>query len=366
MELVIGIDEGNTATKIVWSQGQVDDGCFVESTSGYCSFASEMQVLYNINHYMKQANHFNSKSVINTTGVAIEFNKVAYAVGTAISGNVGIVHKKDFDKYSKDYYIPMLVCGIESAISTYPIKSNEEINIRLFCTCQITGKSDVARWIRENCIGEFKYKTLYRGQLVERRIKIADVVVYAEPVGTAIYFLYSTNRLPDKTSDYIVFDFGGLTTDALRFTARGNDKSTIQNVQFASRPFSCNALISEIKDILISKLPKHYNERVPDAHIIQIILSGDVYGDTDDKRISKMISARIETFLETVVTALESELGGRKLDDYDKAIVTGGGASLLDDYFQNENIVNINNGVQEFPYNNARGAFAVYNVVCNA
>lgn len=361
MELVIGVDIGNSATKVVWYEGTTVGNNFIKTSEGCHSFASEYQTFYNLTQYKQSSNHFNSKTLLNNSGSVVAVDNIAYAVGTAMVGQIGVVHHKDYLKYSKEYYLPLLCAAIETVLS-FNLDIEEKVDIHLFCTCQITGKSDVARWIKENATQLKTYQTLLHGNLVIRTIDIKTVEVYAEPVGTAIYFLSSTQNLPNKETDYIVLDFGGLTTDALKFTAIGNDRSSIRNVQFASRPYSCNALINEVRNILVTMLPQHYNERTPDHVIIHAIIEESTFAST--LKVNREIKKTVRGFVETVIPSLEKELGGRLCEDYDKVIMTGGGASLLNGVFDNlENSVNINNGVDEFAYNNARGAVAIYNVV---
>lgn len=357
MQVVIGLDAGNDTVKVCWAFGETVNGFFNATQSGITSFANEIQMHYSFDAYRSSSNHKNGRSMHNRGGQVIEWGDYVIATGTEIAGNVGLVKKIDFSKYSDDYYLPILASAL--AYVAKQSDKNEALEVYLFSTCQITGKSDVAAWIKANAPKIKRIKTLDKSY----SIKIMNIVVHAEPVGTAINFLWATHDLPYRQSDYLVLDFGGLTTDALRFQASGNDANTISNTSYVTVPFSCNQLVREVKKYL-TKVSREYNDNTPDYLIVKAIKDGEIYGVADlDKTIQEM-KGIVGDFLETVVSSLEKALGGRNFKSYDKLLLTGGGATMLGDYFEAYDgiLAGVLCPAEEFAFNNVRGAFAVYKV----
>jgi len=361
INVVVGFDGGNDTSKVVWAIGQKDGDLFMANFEGRTSFANELQMHYSMSSYLQSSNNKNGRSLANRDGQVIQWGDYVLATGTQISGKVGINHKTDFDKYNDEYYMPLLASALACVADEVSLKEYQVMNVYLFCTCQITGKSDVAAWIKRVAPTIKRIKTIKGTHL----INIQDVVVHAEPVGTALYFLWETRDLSRQMTDYIILDFGGLTTDALRFSACGNDMESISNTAYVSVPFSCNQLIREVKNYLVKK-SKQYADHTPDVEIVRAIQRLSAFGVDKDsvEAVGKEIGAIVDDFINTVISSLEKALGGKKVEHYDGVIITGGGASMLEKHFSkyNDMLTSVNCKASEFSFNNALGAFAVYQV----
>lgn len=363
INVVVGFDGGNDTAKVVWAIGRKDGEVFLANFEGRTSFANELQMHYSMSSYKQSSNNKNGRSLANRSGQVIQWGDYVLATGTEISGSVGINQKTDFGKYNDEYYLPLLASALACVADEVNLMEYQTMNVHLFCTCQITGKSDVAAWIKKYAPTIKRIKTVDGTHL----INIKTVEVYAEPVGTALYFLWETRDLSRQMTDYIILDFGGLTTDALRFSASGNDMDSISNTAYVSVPFSCNQLIREVKNYLVKK-SKQYTEHTPDVEIVRAIQRLSAFGIVDNdaaKAVSDEIEAIVNDFIHTVISSLEKGLGGRKFETYDNVIITGGGASMLANHFgkYNDVMTNVNCRSSEFSFNNALGAFAVYAVL---
>lgn len=363
INVVVGFDGGNDTAKVVWAIGREDGDVFLADFEGKTSFSNELQMHYSMSSYKQSSNNKNGRSLANRNGQVIQWGDYVLATGTEISGSVGINRKTDFGKYNDEYYLPLLASALACVADEVSLKDNQVMNVHLFCTCQITGKSDVAAWIKKYAPTIKRIKTINGTHIVN----IKNVTVHAEPVGTALYFLWETRDLSRHMTDYVVLDFGGLTTDALRFSASGNDMDSISNTAYVSVPFSCNQLIREVKNYLIKK-SKQYTEHTPDVEIVRAIQRLSAFGIVDAnaaKAVSDEIEAIVNDFINTVISSLQKALGGRDFETYDNVIVTGGGASMLANHFgkYNDVMTNVNCRADEFSFNNALGAFAVYGVL---